>query len=191
MVSRDLESNLLPSNAPELNILTHVVASAAVPVVITYPPSFPWPGKERLLDGFSGKMTGMDFCFKKNLCGIWPGGRTGGWGLAGEELEAGCTLRGLVWGLWEAGGSLQRQGFHTCQIGSLQMLVKVEPPPLSSLVESEFPRTEKPVLEWAAWADFCHQIKLGDTDVSTQHFVRSYAERLGMEKGHGGQFGGL
>lgn len=26
--------------------------------------------------------------------------------------------------------------------------------------------------------------------MSTQHFVRSYAEPLGMEKEHGGQFGG-
>lgn len=61
MVSRDLKSNLLPLNAPELNVLTPVVASATVPVAIIYPHSFPltrqgeaaeWLQWENARDGF-------------------------------------------------------------------------------------------------------------------------------------------
>lgn len=40
----------------------------------------------------------MDFCLKKkkkSQCSLEKG-RTGAWGLAGEELEAVCRVRGLV-----------------------------------------------------------------------------------------------
>lgn len=63
------------------------------------------------------------------------------------------------------------------------MRVKIEPLRLSSPAASEFPRAEKLVPEWVVQADFCHQIKLRDIDVSIEHFVSSYAEPVGMEKG--------
>lgn len=118
----------------------------------------PWPGKERLLNGFSGKMPGLDFCFKKSL---WP--------LAGERTEGGVSS-----GVWGAEGRLHPQGvseasggrrlwkaeFHAYKLGAPVMLIKVEPPPLSNPVESEFPQTENLCLRSCpGW--FCHQINPG------------------------------
>ena len=127
-----------------------------------------------------GKWQGWISAFKKSLQHL-AGRKDQRVGSGSWKQVAGSA--GLVGWTSGEGGCWQRQSFHTCQIGSSQMLVKVEPLPLSSPVESEFPRAEKLVLEWVAQADFCHQIKLGDMDVSIEHFVRSYAEPMGMEKG--------
>lgn len=105
---------MLPPKAPELHILTQVVASAAMPGTVTLTASLSQPRRGRPLHPFSRKVTGTGSCGENITvaCGV----AGGGWTVRGQGPETGAGS-GRVGGV-HPGTEAVGQGrvFHTRQV---------------------------------------------------------------------------
>lgn len=133
--------------APELGILTQVVASAAMPGTVTPTASLSQPRRGQPLDRVRRNVTGTGFCGGKITvaCGV----AGGGWTVRGQ----GPAVGGVDLGTEALGeGSV----FHTRQVKKCKRVLT--PPPRSSPAETGFPRLARTSARGRGPGGLCHQI---------------------------------